>query len=86
MSGTFQSLLPAVNQHPFLLIEKVYWKTPASQGDTVSIVDAQGNVLLPLACEVAGQSQIIDWSARPKIWRDFQVTTLSSGTLFIFLR
>ena len=86
MSGTFQSLLPAINQRPYLLVEKVLWETPVTPGDTVSIVDAQGNVLLPLTCEVASQSQIVDWSAHPKIWRDFQVSTLASGILYIYLR
>jgi hypothetical protein len=86
MGSTFQASLPAINQRPYVLVEKVLWETPASIGDTVSIVDSQGNVLLPLTCEVASQSQIVDWSAHPKIWRDFQVTVLGSGTLYVYLR
>jgi hypothetical protein len=69
----------------YLLIEKVYWMTPVTIGDTVSITDPDtGNVLLNLRCEVAGQSQIIDWTAKPKRWRDFIVGQISSGTLWIY--
>jgi hypothetical protein len=86
MGATFQASLPVINQRPYILVEKVLWESPVTPGDAVSIVDSQGNVLLPLTCEVASQSQIVDWSAHPKIWRDFQVTTLTSGTLYIYLR
>jgi hypothetical protein len=86
MGSTFQASLPTINQRPYILVEKVLWETPATPGDTVAIVDSNGNVLLPLTCEVASQSQIVDWSAHPRIWRDFQVSTLASGTLYIYLR
>jgi hypothetical protein len=69
----------------YLLVEKVYWMTPVTLGDTVSITDPDtGNILLQLRCEVAGQSQIVDWSAKPKRWRDFIVGQISSGNLEIY--
>ena len=68
-----------------LRIDKIYWENPLTAGDTVTIIDPQDSIaMLPLRCEVAGQSQVIDWSARPKLWRDFQVSQISSGTLYIY--
>jgi hypothetical protein len=70
----------------YLRIEKVYWENPGTIGDTVNIEDpVTGNVLLVLRCEVANQSQIVDWTAKPKRWSDFEVNTISSGTLYLYL-
>jgi hypothetical protein len=70
----------------YLLIEKVIWETPANIGDTVQITDPDtGNVLLPMTCEAANISQVFDWTAKPKRWRDFIVGQISSGTLYVYL-
>lgn len=70
-----------------LRIEKVYWETPVTVGDTVTITDASGSqTILNLRCEVAAQSEIVDWSANPRYVADFAVPQISSGTLYIYLR
>lgn len=70
-----------------LIIEKIYWENPLTIGDSVSIGDPiSGAVLLLLRCEVANQSQLIDWTANPKIWQDFEINSFVSGTLYIYTR
>lgn len=66
-------------------VMKVYWENPGTIGDVVTIGDpASGMTLLNLRCEVAGQSQVVDWTAFPVLWRDFSIDTISSGTLYIY--
>ena len=80
------STLSALGAFQTLLIEKIYWENPSNVGDVVSIINpASSAVLLPLRCEVANQSQVIDWTPRPKLWADFEVAQIDSGTLYIFL-
>lgn len=62
---------------------KIYWLNPANIGDTFIINSADGRVLFTGRCEVANQSQFFDAPVSDK-WRDFQVTTLASGTLYIY--
>jgi hypothetical protein len=70
-----------------LLIEKIYWENPVNIGDTVSIGDpVSGLVLLVLRCEVANQSQLIDWTTNPKLWQDFAIDSFPSGTLYLYTR
>lgn len=70
----------------YLLVEKIYWMTPVAIGDTAAITDpTTGNILLNLRCEAAGQSQIVDWSAKPRRWSDFITSSVSSGTLYLYL-
>lgn len=67
-----------------LRVTKIYWYNPIIAGDVALIIDpASGQNLERLRCEAANQSQIIDWSANPKIWRDFAVVQLDSGILEI---
>lgn len=86
MSGTYQSNIAAIYQRPYLRIEKVYWEGPITIGDQAVLQDGAGNIILPLRCESPAQSQVVDWSANPKSIRDFQVVTLDSGILYIYLR
>ena len=70
-----------------LVVEKLYWENPATIGDLILIGDPiSGLELARLRCEVAGQSQVLDWSANPKIWQDFEINTFGSGTLYIYTR
>ena len=70
-----------------LMIEKIYWANPLTIGDQVIIGDTiTGETLVALRCEVANQPQIIDWTARPKLWADFEINTFGSGTLYIYTR
>ena len=69
-----------------LKVTKVYWFNPGSVGDTVTFGDPiSGKTLLALRCEVANQSQIIDWTADPQIWQDFEMTQTGSGTGTIYV-
>lgn len=70
-----------------LVVEKIYWENPATPGDQVLIGDpGSGQTLLNLRCETANQSQIVDWTANPRLWRDFEINTFNSGTLYIYTR
>jgi hypothetical protein len=70
-----------------LRVTKIEWYNPVAQGDTVTIIDpGDGHDLVDFTCEVAGQSQIIDWNANPILWRDFEVSQISSGTLKIWVK
>lgn len=68
-----------------LRIRTVYWDNPAAVGDTVSIIDPSSSItILAMRCNSTGAPQIIDWEASPERWRDFEVNTISSGTLYIY--
>lgn len=85
-AGYKASTSAALGSFQYLLVEKLYWLNPVTVGDLVVIEDLiAGNTLAEMRCETAGNSQMIDWTAKPKRWADFQVTTLGSGTLFIYL-
>ena len=68
-----------------LKILKIEWYSPVAEGDTVNIQDPENGLdLLDFTCETAGQSQIVDFTARPLLWRDFNVYHISSGTIKIW--
>jgi hypothetical protein len=70
-----------------LIVEKILWLNPQTAGDMVNIGDPNsGLTLLQLRCENANQSQVIDWTANPKLWQDFEIDTFGSGTLFVYTR
>lgn len=69
-----------------LKISKIYWENPGAIGDVVSFGDPNsGLVLLVIRCEVANQSQLIDWSASPVLWNDFEMTQTGTGTGTIYV-
>ncbi len=85
MGASWRStVVPFVGVHP-LRPRQVYWYNPVSPGDLFQIVDpTEGNMVrLEGRCESADQSQ---WFPIPGYvaWRDFTVSTLTSGTLLIF--
>lgn len=66
-------------------ITKIYWENPASVGDTVNIEDPSSLITIAnLRCDTANISQVLDWTARPLLVADFQVSQISSGTLYIY--
>jgi len=69
-----------------LMVTKVEWYKPVTIGDQVKILDTSqaSTDLLDFTCETALQSQVMDWTARPILWRDFQVTQIDSGVLKIW--
>ena len=67
--------------------EKIEWLSPVTIGDTIIIGDPiSGLELAKFVCEVALQSQILDWTANPRIWQDFEINSVPSGTLKIWTR
>ena len=70
-----------------LWVIKVIWENPTTVGHTFSISDpnASTTVLLAGACGVAGQDVEYDFVNAAQ-WRDFKVTQISSGVLYIYFR
>lgn len=70
-----------------LRIEKIYWKNALNANDELTIVDpVSGNTLLDIVNPAANSSFWVDWTSHPKIWQDFKVSVLGSGTLYIYTR
>lgn len=64
-------------------IDEIYWYNPVNVGDTVTVTLGDGNTVIRQArCEVANQSQLFKMYGIRVV--DFQVPTLSSGTLYIY--
>ena len=85
-SGYKASTKSALGSFQYLRVEKILWETPVTPGDQMIIEDLiAGNILASLTCDTANVSQCLDWTAKPKRWADFQLTTLSSGTVFLYL-
>lgn len=71
--------------HVPLRVFKVYWETPTTIDHKFTIVDGGGTcVLLEGNCEVAKQSQMFEFP--PVRWKDFKVTVLGSGILWIYTK
>lgn len=69
------------------IVEKWYWEAPTAVGDQVVIIDPQsGAEKLRLRCELALQSQVVDWTAHPKQFSDFAAIQMDSGRLYIYMR
>ena len=85
-SGYKASTLAALGSFQYLRVEKIVWEGPVSVGDKLVIEDLiAGNVLVQLVCDTAVVSQCLDWTPKPRRWADFQLTTLGSGTVLIYL-
>jgi hypothetical protein len=69
-----------------LRVVKVYWENPTTAGNTFVIIDpTSSKVLLEGRAEANNQSQVFEFPV-PITWRDFRVSTLASGTLWIYTR
>ena len=70
-----------------LWVTKVIWENPTTVGHTFSISDPNvaATVLLAGACGVAGQDVEYDFVNAAQ-WRDFKLTHLDSGKIFIWYR
>jgi hypothetical protein len=69
-----------------LFISKIEWYKPASIGDTFSILDAGGNVLVEGTCEVALQSQVYPFQPQRQ-WSKatgWYLSQISSGTILVY--
>lgn len=66
-----------------LKVVKVYWFNPALAGDTLEIIDpVSSQKLLVARAEAVGQSQVFDFPF--VVWKDFRVSVLSSGVVYIY--
>ena len=71
--------------HQLLRVEKILWETPLTPGDQIIFEDDLANVLAVLTCDTANVPQCLDWTAKPKLWRDFTLTKISSGVIYLYL-
>jgi hypothetical protein len=70
-----------------VIVTKIKWVAPNAAGQTVIFDDPQGGVqLLQMTSAAANTDVEEDFSASPRIWRDFSVASLPSGKLFVFLK
>jgi hypothetical protein len=69
-----------------VVITKIRWISP-SAGQTLELVDPQGGAPLAMLTSVAGGGDIEeDFSASPRVVRDFGVPNVPSGKVFIFTK
>ena len=69
-----------------LRVAQLRWFNPTLVDDQVLLTDPQdGSELLRLRCITAGQDIVVDWSARPHLWADFQAVQFDSGRLYIYI-
>lgn len=73
-----------------LKVHKIYWFNPSTIAHTVQITEAvSGKVLWEGRAEAANQSQVFDFGENPLILpgrTDWKVSTLQSGTLYIYTK
>jgi len=67
-----------------MAIGRVYWLNPGTIGDTFTLADASGNVILTGRAEVANQSQFFDFTGSPISVNGVGVNQMTSGTLYIY--
>ena len=67
-------------------VRKFYWKSPATIADTCVIQDGAGNEVVTLVCEVALQSQVVDFDSPGLEFKStgIKVSTLASGNLYYY--
>ena len=83
---TAQSFTTPTYRQPGFRVTKVLWDNPTAVGHTFSIAATDGTVLLSGTCSVADQDIPYDFNDAPVTWKDFQLTQISSGTLYIWYR
>ena len=70
-----------------LRVEKIYWEDAVTTGDRARIIDpGSGNELASFYNVANGSDYVADYTANPKLWADFRVSQIDSGTLKIYLR
>lgn len=70
-----------------LIVTKLRWAEPVNVNDILIIDDPQGGEQLAFIRNSAanGPDLELDWSASPRLWRDFSVI-IPSGKLFIYTK
>jgi len=66
----------------------IFWDAPQNSGDVLQIEDGNGNVLFKATAASQYDSRYVvlnkRWESPGIRWRDFIVTTISSGTLYLW--
>lgn len=62
---------------------KVYWLQPTTIGHLLEIQNRGGKTIVKLRCEVADQSQYLDFNPPLEV-ADFEVNDLDSGVVYIY--
>lgn len=65
--------------------EIIFWLQPSTAGHTFVIGDPAGNTIFTGYCEANNQSQYFAVAPATR-WFDWQLTTLASGTLYIWFK
>lgn len=88
MTSSFKSSVAATLGTLFTLrIEKIYWENATAIGHFLRIIDpGGGNSLAEIYSVAANASYWIEYNQNPKLWQDFRVSQLDSGTCFLYLR
>lgn len=88
MASDYKSQVAAMLGTLFTLrIEKIYWENAKSVGDFFRIIDPGSGVELAATYSVAaGANYVVDFTPNPRIWQNFRVDQLDSGTLKIYTR
>lgn len=75
----------AVDQEVYgyqVFIRFIYWYNPTTIGHLLSLVDDNGNPIIPARCEVANQSQILPVYTKVNA---IHCDDMDSGTLYIYI-
>jgi hypothetical protein len=76
-------ILAASGSFNMLLVKKLVWSGAAATGDSLVITDGASVTLLTLIGQAAAPQEV---NFHPPVrWRDFQLVTLSSGVVQVFL-
>jgi hypothetical protein len=83
-----QQVSGAVTRQWGINVTKVSWTGMTAQGHTFSIVDPNNTAVILLQGTAGAElvDQEYDFTGRMGQWRDFEVSTLTSGTLLIWYR
>lgn len=70
-----------------LLVTQLRWLDVGAVGDELLIVDpGSGQELVHEFVSATRSEIVVDWSASPRLWRDFQVVQIGSGRLDIYTK
>ena len=86
MASSYKSAVATTLGSLFTLqVAKIQWSDAVSVNDFVRIIDpGSGELLQEIQNVAANSNYFIDFSARPRLWRDFRVSQIDSGTLYIY--
>lgn len=88
MSSSYKASVAATLGTLFTLrVEKLYWENAVTKGDRVRIIDPQsGNELASFYNVANGSDYVADYTPNPRIWADFMVNQIDSGTIKLYTR